>query len=178
VATAYDPETVVLGAVGKPHGVHGEVWLRPHNVHGRTFEGLRELILVKDGVATTRAIASLRLAEGGALARLVGVDTREAAAALGLAEVRARRAALPPLGPGEFYVGDVIGCEVFHEDGRALGVVASTFWNGAQDVMVVAGPGGAEELVPLVAQFVVTVDAPGRKIVVAWDPLDSSDGHD
>jgi len=56
--------------------------------------------------------------------------------------------------------------------------VASTFWNGAQDVMVVAGTGGEEELVPLVPQFVVTMDAPGRKIVVAWDSLDSGDGHD
>ena len=92
-----------------------------------------------------------------------------AAAALTLAEVRARRAALPPLAPGEFYVEDVVGCAVFHESGRALGVAASTFWNGAQDVMVVSGPGGEEQLVPLVPQFVVTMDAPGRKIVVSWD---------
>ncbi|HVU53377.1 MAG TPA: ribosome maturation factor RimM [Polyangia bacterium] len=171
MAIPYDPDTVVLGSVGKPHGVHGEVWLRPHNPQGRPFEGLRELILVKDGVATTRAIVALRPAEGGALARLAGVETREAAAALGLAEVRARRAAMPPLSPGEFYVGDVIGCAVVHESGRALGVVASTFWNGAQDVMVVAGPDGQEDLVPLLPQFVVTMDAPGRKIVVSWEPL-------
>ena len=175
MAIPYDPETVVLGVVGKPHGVHGELWLRPHNVHGHPFEGLRELILVKDGVTTTRAIVSLRAAEGGALVRLAGVDTREAAAALGLAEVRARRAALPPLGAGEFYVGDVVGCDVLDESGRALGVVESTFWNGAQDVMVVVAPGGAEELIPLLPQFVVTVDTPGRKIVVSWEPLDSDD---
>jgi 16S rRNA processing protein RimM len=172
VARAYDPETVVLGAVGKPHGVTGEVWLRPHNAHSRAFEGLRELLVVRDGVATPYAIESLRMTPDGALARLRGVGSREAAAALTLAEVRARRAALPPLGPGEFYVDDVIGCEVLDESGRSLGVVASTFWNGAQDVMVVEGPAGAEELIPLVPSFVVTMDAPGRKIVVSWE------GHD
>jgi 16S rRNA processing protein RimM len=166
---------VVLGTVGKPHGVNGELWLRPHNVHGRSFDGLRELVLVKDGVARSYTVVTLRPAEGGALARLAGVDTREAAATLTLAEVRARRDALPPLAPGEFYVEDVIGCTVVHESGRQMGVVASTFWNGAQDVMVVAGTGGEEELVPLVPQFVVTMDAPGRKIVVSWDPLDSDD---
>jgi 16S rRNA processing protein RimM len=175
MAQPYDPDTVVLGTVGKPHGVHGEVWLRPDNARGRSFEGLRELILVKDGVETTRAIVSVRPAEGGALARLAGVDTREAAAALGLAEVRARRDALPPLGAGEFYVGDVVGCAVVLDSGRVLGRVASTFWNGAQDVMVVVGEGGAEELIPLVPQFVVTMDAPGRKIVVSWELLE---GHD
>ena len=144
----------------------------------RAFEGLRELVVVKDGVARTYAIESLRPAEGGALVRLAGVGTREAAAALTLGEVRARRAALPPLGPGEFYVEDAVGCAVFQQGGQALGVVASTFWNGAQDVMIVKGEGGAEELIPLVPQFVVTMDAPGRKIVVAWDSLDSGDGHD
>jgi 16S rRNA processing protein RimM len=86
--------------------------------------------------------------------------------------VRARRAALPALAPGEFYVEDVVGCQVVHEGGRALGVAASTYWNGAQDVMVVEGPDGAEALIPLVPQFVVAMDAAGRKIVVSWD------GHD
>jgi 16S rRNA processing protein RimM len=168
----YDPETVVLGVVGKPHGVAGEVWLRPHNAHGRSFEGLRALILDKGGARTTHEIVSLRTTPDGALVKLAGVTSREAAAALTLAEVRAPRAALPPLAPGEFYVDDVIGCAAAHEDGRALGVVEGTFWNGAQDVAVVRGPDGEELLVPLVADFVVTVDAPGRKIVVRWD------GHD
>jgi 16S rRNA processing protein RimM len=160
-----------LGVVGKPHGVHGEVWLRPHNQQGRSFEGLREILLVRDGVTTPHAIVALRPTPDGALARLEGIDTREAAAALTLAEVRARRSQLPPLGSGEFYVDDVIGCEVVHESGRALGVVTSTFWNGAQDVMVIDRE-GTEELIPLLPRFVVTMDAPGRKIVVSWD------GHD
>jgi 16S rRNA processing protein RimM len=171
LSKVYDPETVVLGVVGKPHGVHGEVWLRPHNEQGRSFEGLREILLLRDGVTTTHAIVALRPTPDGALARLAGIDTREAAAALTLAEVRARRSQLPPLGPGEFYVDDVIGCEVVHESGRALGVVTSTFWNGAQDVMVIVHE-GAEELIPLLPRFLVKMDAPGRKIVVSWD------GHD
>jgi len=201
--TPYDPETVVLGVVGRPHGVHGELWLRPHNEHGRSFEGLRELVLVRAGVTRSYAITSLRSTPDGALVQLAGVGSREAAAALTLAEVRAPRAELPPLAPGEYYVGDVIGCGVTHVDGRALGVVASTFWNGAQDVMVVhqkveakfeekvaekieekvgdvasaaegdtPAPAPEEHLIPLLPQFVVTVDAPGRKIVVSWD------GHD
>jgi 16S rRNA processing protein RimM len=191
MAQMYDPETVVLGVVGRPHGVSGEVWLRPHNEHGHSFEGLRTLLLERGGVRTSYAVLSLRPTPDGALAKLAGVDTREAAAALTLAEVRAPRAALPRLAPGEYYVNDVIGCAVEHTDGRALGVVASTFWNGAQDVMIVVprvvasvtadGPPGespaaesapTEHLIPLLPQFVVTVDAAGRKVLVSWD------GHD
>jgi 16S rRNA processing protein RimM len=174
MAHPYDPETVVLGVVGRPHGVRGEVSIRLHNAHSRALDGLREILLVRDGVTTPYAIVALRSTPDGALARLAGIDSRAAAAALTLSEVRAPRTALPPLGSGEFYVDDVVGCEVFHESGRRLGVVASTFWNGAHDIMIVKGgpDGAAEELIPVVPQFVVTMDAAGRKIVVSWD------GHD
>jgi 16S rRNA processing protein RimM len=178
--SAYDPETVSLGVVGRPHGIHGELWLRPHNEQGHSFEGLRELWFYKAGVCTKREVLGLRPTPDGALVKLAGIGHREAAAALTLSEVRAPRAALPALAPGEYYVSDVPGCAVTHVDGRALGVVASTFWNGAQDVMVVVGavvgPGGVpgleERLIPLLPEFVVSVDAPGRKIVVRWDDLE------
>ena len=210
MASPYDPETVVLGVVGRPHGVRGELWLRPHNVLGTPFETLRAVVLERDGVRTPYGIELVRPTPDGAIVKLAGVSTREAAAALTLCEVRVPRAALAPLAPGEFYVGDVIGCAVLHEDGRALGTVKGTFWNGAHDVMIVKGPEAAapdvaalaasapaasasaasapdvaapeasapeaaepdERLIPLLAQFVVTVDAPGRKVVVSWD------GHD
>jgi 16S rRNA processing protein RimM len=201
--TPYDPEMVVLGVVGRPHGVHGELWLRPHNEHGRSFDKLRTLLLDRKGVRATYTVTSMRPTPDGALVKLAGIDTREAASALTLSSVLASRASLPRLAPGEYYVTDVIGCEVTHVDGRALGVVTSTFWNGAQDVMIVAVEGApvaaevapevvpsdaasedppeegaaveaplTEHLIPLLPQFVVSVDATGRKIVVSWD------GHD
>jgi 16S rRNA processing protein RimM len=174
VASPYDPETVVLGVVGRPHGVNGEVWLRPHNVLGTPFETLRALVLERDGVRTPYGIEYVRPTPDGAIVKFIGVTGRGAASALTLSEVRVPRSALPPLAPGEYYVGDVIGCDVAHTDGRALGVVTSTFWNGAHDLIIVTAPAevGGEALIPLVPQFVVTVDIAGRRLVVSWD------GHD
>jgi len=162
---------VVLGVVGRPHGVRGEVWLRPHNAQGSALAGLSAVLLVRGGVKTSYAVTSLRVAPDGVIVKLEGVDDREAAAALTLAEIHAPRTALPPLGPGEFYVSDVIGCSVVHADGRPIGRATGTFWNGAHDVMIVEGEAG-EQLIPLVPNFVVTVDASSRRIVVTWD------GHD
>lgn len=168
----YDPDTVTLGVVGRPHGIRGEVWLRPHNTQGGTsLASLRKLLLVREGVARSFDVATLNVVPDGAIVKFVGVDSREAAAALTLSEVRAPRASLPPLAPGEYYVGDVIGCAVVREDGAALGLVKGTFWNGAQDVMIIEGEAG-EQLIPLIPNFVVTVDIPGRKVVVSWE------GHD
>jgi 16S rRNA processing protein RimM len=114
-------------------------------------------------------VVACRPVSGGYLMRIAGVGDREAAAALTLGEVRVARASLPPLGPGEFYVEDVIGCAVDDEAGRALGAATGTFWNGAHDVVTVADGAGHERLIPLVPDFVLTVDIPGRKIRVRWD---------
>lgn len=169
----YDPDTVTLGVVGRPHGVKGELWLRPHNEQGAaTFAILRTLTLHRGGVVQAYPIEKMHVVPDGAIVKLVGIDSREAASALTLSEVRAPRATLPPLDPTEYYVGDVIGCAVTHQNGTALGVAKGTFWNGAHDVMIVEGEGTGEQLIPLLPTFIVSVDVPGRKIVVSWD------GHD
>ena len=50
--------------------------------------------------------------------------------------------------------------------GQACGQVRGTFWNGAQDVMVVVGEDGRERFFPVVAEYVLQVDADRRKVIV------------
>jgi 16S rRNA processing protein RimM len=155
--------------------VTGEISLRPYNPQGRSLAALRRIIVVRAGRREEREVTGCRPVEGGYLMRLSGVATREAAAGLTLGEVRVLRTSLPPLEAGEYYVEDIPGCAVEDENGRALGVAVGTFWNGAHDVLTVAdqegeaGEEGKERLIPLVPEFVLTVDARGRKIRVRWD---------
>jgi len=152
--------------------VTGELSLRPYNPQGRSLAALRRIIVLRAGRREERDVTGCRPVEGGYLMRLAGVTSREAAAAFTLGEVRVLRTSLPPLEPGEYYVEDVPGCVVEDESGRRLGVAVGTFWNGAHDVLTVAGQEGKEgeeRLIPLVPDFVLTVDARGRKIRVRWD---------
>jgi 16S rRNA processing protein RimM len=149
--------------------VRGEISLRPYNPRGRALADLRQVVLVREGRREAREIVACRPVEGGYLVRLDGVESREAAAALTLAEVQIARAVLPALAPGEYYVEDVAGCAVEDEAGGALGTAVGTFWNGAHDIVTVAAPDGREHLIPLVRDFVLSVDVAGRKIIVRWD---------
>jgi 16S rRNA processing protein RimM len=167
--TAYDPETLSVGVLGRPHGVRGDLYFRPHNPGSRAFDDIGEIQVVRDGRGARYQVASMRPVADGYIARLAGVDDRDAAAALTLAEVRVSRALLPPLAPGEYFIEDVVGCTVQGEDGRSLGVVRGTLWNGAHDVAIVDGTDGRERLIPLVPDFVLNVDAPARKMQVSWD---------
>jgi 16S rRNA processing protein RimM len=170
----YDPETLPVGVLGRPHGLRGEITLRPHNAAGGDLGLVTELILERTGgaagarqlVQEVRRLQSIRPGGGGWLVKFAGIDTRTDAEPLTNVPVRVRRTALPPLGPGEYFVADTIGCEVFTEDGRRLGLVADTVWNGAHDVLLVKGEG--ELMIPAIGEFVRTVDVAARKVTVAW----------
>ena len=167
-----DADTLAFGVLGRPHGVRGEIKLRPHNPASRGLEAERLMLVRSDGRRTIHEVASLRPVAGGYLVRFADVADRDAAAALTLAEVHIPRAALPALGPDEFYVDDVVGYTVEDEGGRSLGRVEGTFWNGAHDVATVLDADGRERLLALVPEFVLEVDGRGRKMRVRWSDDD------
>jgi 16S rRNA processing protein RimM len=102
----------------------------------------------------------------GFLLRLEGVLTREQAASLTGRELCLAKSTLPPLGQGEFYVEDLVGCRVEDGEGRVLGVVRSVFWNGAHDVVVIGDGERGERLLPAVPGFIVAVDRSTKCVVV------------
>jgi 16S rRNA processing protein RimM len=196
---AFDAETLAIGTVGRPHGLRGDLTLRPHNTSAGTptlgagVGRIARVWLEKGGRREEWRLETLRPAGPVWIFRLAGVASREAADKLTNAVVRVARSALPPLAEGEFFVEDLVGCLVVNQqdatDGHVWGRVDRTFWNGAQDVMVVrrevaAGTDTApaaevvvqegevvveeELLIPVVPAFVRSVDARGRRVVVEW----------
>jgi 16S rRNA processing protein RimM len=104
----------------------------------------------------------------GVVARLEGVDDREAAAALLGAEVAIHRDQLRPLGQGEFYWSDLIGLRVVNHRGEGMGVVVDLLETGAHDVLVVQGE--RERLIPFVqGQVVTAVEPQAGTIRVDWE---------
>jgi 16S rRNA processing protein RimM len=157
-----------LGALRRPHGIRGEILLSPFNAGGDRawIEQLPARIRwVKGPESVETELVAARPVAGGWLVRFANAESRETVAALVGGEVQIPRQGLPELGSDEFYVEDVVGCDVFAADGRKLGSVKGTFWNGAHDVMVVVGD-GEEQLVPVVSGFVLDFDAGARRITV------------
>jgi len=106
---------------------------------------------------------------GTIVAKLAGIDDRDAALALRGRAIWIDRSQLPEPGPGEYYWADLLGIRVETAEGRPLGVVAAMMETGANDVMVVAGE--KERLIPFVpGKYVLTVDLEQQRLVVDWDP--------
>jgi 16S rRNA processing protein RimM len=171
-STGYDPDSLAVGVIGRPHGLHGELTVHAYNEEGGALVEAASLILERAGKRETYEVEEVRPGSRGLIVKLAGVDDRDAAAALTLSLVRLPRAALPPLEPGEYYIEEVVGCAVTAAGG-GLGTVTGVFWNGAHDVMTVVDEAtGRERLIALVPEFVLAVDTAGRKIEVRWDDED------
>jgi len=167
---SYDPETLLVGVMGRPHGLRGEIALRAHNRASADLARVRELLLERPTGRDERRVEAIRRAPDGWLVKLAGVHSRTDAEALTNAPVRVRRIHLPAPAPGEFFVEDAVGCEVFAENERRLGTVGGLMWNGAQDILVVEGE--AELLIPALPEFVRAIDLAKRRIDVTWDEED------
>jgi 16S rRNA processing protein RimM len=161
-------DLIAFGRLGRPHGVKGEMPLRPFNTASADLVDVPLPLAVRavqGDKSRELTLIAVRPAGEALLVRLEGVETREAAAALTNAQLWVPRQSLPPPGDDEFYVEDLVGCQVVDTEGKPRGTVRATFWNGAQDVLTVDGPGG-ELMIPAVAEFLVEVDLEARRVVV------------
>lgn len=165
---------VPMAEVARPHGIGGEVRLRPFNRDSDLLLSLDEVLLrFPDGTQHEVSVDGARRAGDAVLMKLFSVDDRNAAETLRGVIVCVRRGDFPPLDEGEFYVCDVEGARVVYggdgtppESGYTeLGTVRELRTYPSLDVLVVdASDGGAPFEVPLVDSIVRTVDV-GRGTV-------------
>ncbi len=164
---------IVLGRIVAPFGVQG--WLRVHAFGDdpEAWKGMRKLWLADDAEAPperwiAHELTGLRRHGDGIVAKLAGIDDRDASEALGSCYIGAPREELPAPQQDEYYWADLIGLDVVDMQGQPLGRVESLIETGANQVLVAKDDGGRERLVPFIAQVVKSVDVPGRRIQVDW----------
>jgi 16S rRNA processing protein RimM len=164
---------VPLAEIARPHGVKGELRLRPYNRDSDLLLELDEvLVRLPDGEQHEVSVDGSRRANDAILMKLFSVDDREGAEGLRGALVCVRRRDFPPLDAGEFYACDVEGAQVVVEqDGGGeseVGRVRALKSYPTADVLVVDPPqGGVAWEVPLVPDVVRAVDVAHGRVVLA-----------
>lgn len=171
---ATNDDTVVVGRIGRAHGIKGEVSVEP-----RTDEPERRFAVgsvlrgrTADGVVTSQTftVAALRWHQGRLLIRFDGLADRTAAeAARGVWLEVGTDPAEAPEDPEEFYDHQLVGLRVEDQTGRTAGTVTSVIHGAAQDLLAIDAD-GREVLVPFVTALVPVVDVAGGRVVVADRP--------
>ena len=169
-------DLLLMGRVGKTHGVRGEVKVVPETDDPQRFAEVERLYLGADP-ASARAVevqgARFQYPKGRTvvLLALAGVETVEEAAELRGLQVWADPADLPALADGEAYLHDLVGLDVYEvaEDGTEAAEPFGTvrdLYEGAQLLFAIARPDAPEVLLPDVDEFVVRLDLEARRLYV------------
>ncbi|HEX5919049.1 MAG TPA: ribosome maturation factor RimM [Nocardioides sp.] len=167
---------VVVGRIGKPHGIRGEVTLdvRTDEPERRFAPGttLRaEAPAGADRRPSSLTVARARWHQSTLLVTFEELADRNAAeaargtvlhATIGLDET--------PDDPEEFYDHQLVGLDVVDVDGTPLGSVKALVHGSAQDLLTVRTTDGRDALVPFVTALVPEVDLAAGRIVVADRP--------
>jgi 16S rRNA processing protein RimM len=147
-----EPETVVVGRVGKSHGLDGSFVVEDASESRELFT-VGAKLLVEAEEAT---VVGLRHARGRPVIRL---DRRVPRGAT----LRVPRTALAATGEDEYYVFQLVGLEVQEEGGPMLGTVADVTPGVANDILEL----DSGLLLPMVEGCVLSVDLEARTILVA-----------
>ena len=161
------PPRIEVGRLGAPHGVRG--WLRVQSFTDppqRLFEWRHWHLESGGGVSTEVKLLEARPQGNGWIARLEGVEERNAASRLTGQMVLVARQLLPPAEGREHYRDDLVGFEVKNLEGALLGVVDHFIDTPGNVVMVIKG--AREHLVPVTAQHLCSVDREACALIVDW----------
>lgn len=66
----------------------------------------------------------------------------------------------------EFYYFEIIGCEVFSEEGEGLGTITDILETGANDVWELKAPNGKKHYIPYIEDVVKEINIDEKKIVI------------
>ena len=157
-------DRVCVAQIGAPHGVHGEVriWTFTADPMAITRYGPLQS---EDGKRAFD-IDAVRPAKGHLVARLRGVDTREAAERLTNIKLFVPRERLPEIDADEFYHADLVGLRVEDRNGSEIGAVIAVHNFGAGDILEIQPPEGGAMLLPFTEAAVPEVDIKGGRLVI------------
>jgi 16S rRNA processing protein RimM len=158
---------ILLAHVAGAHGIRGEVLLK-------TYTGAPEDVaaygpLSDEAGQRKFAVRVVRVTPKGVIARLNGIDDRNAAEALKSVALYVDRAKLPPPDEDEFYHTDLIGLAAVDESGQMIGTVDRVLDYGAGTILEIklTAPGaGKTELVPFTKACVPTVSIADRRVTI------------
>jgi 16S rRNA processing protein RimM len=148
-----EPETVLVGRVGRPHGIDGAFVVEDGSEDARRFAVGASLHVNGEPAVV---VLSRRIGKGRRAIKLDRPFERGA-------ELTVSRSELPPTEPDSYYVADLLGLEVVEEGDRTLGNVLEVHPGPANDALEL----DSGLLLPLVEDCVLSVDLSLRRIVVS-----------
>ncbi|WP_334196296.1 ribosome maturation factor RimM [Muricomes intestini] len=146
-----------VGIISSTHGVRGEVKVFPTTDDAVRFKKLKKVILNAGKEQIPLEIENVKFFKQFVILKFKGIDNINDIEKYKGKSLFVDRENAVKLEKDEYYIADLIGMQVFTEEGR-LGVLKDVLETGANEVYVVDSDKYGEVLIPAIQQCILDVN--------------------
>ncbi len=154
-----------VGVISSTHGIRGEVKVFPTTDDPARFKKLKKVLLDTGKEQLELEIQSVKFFKQFVIAKFKGIDNINDIEMYKGKSLFVPREDAVALGKDEYYIADLIGMEVFTEEGR-FGILKDVMETGANEVYIIASDKHGEVLVPAIKQCILDVDIEGKRMKI------------
>ena len=155
-----------VGKIVNTHGLKGEVKIVTWTDYPEVFGDLEQVFAKKKTGEIKLNFKQIKYQKNNIIAKFSEINSIEEAETFKNCVLTAERDMLGELPEGVYYIADLIGCEVFSDDGENLGKISDVFNTGANDIYAVSAPQRKDLLIPVMDETVLNVDIENKKVPV------------
>jgi 16S rRNA processing protein RimM len=156
--TIFRVELIAVGRISKPIGTQGELKILPLTNEKQRFENLQSVWVGHTAAnVEQRDVCAVRIDAKQIVVSLIGVETLQEAEAFRNKYLFVPKEQSVQLRSGNYFIDDIIGCEVVTEENVNIGIVSDVLSLPKNDLWVVR-KGKKEILIPAVQAIIRKID--------------------
>ena len=155
-----------VGVISSTHGIRGEVKVFPTTDDVKRFKKLKNVILDTGREHLNLEVEGVKFFKQFVILKFKGIDNINDIEKYKGKDLLVDRANAVKLRKDEYFVVDLIGLEVFTEDGEKFGTMKDVLETGANDVYIIDSINHGEVLIPAIKQCVLDIDIEANKMVI------------
>ena len=155
-----------IGQIVNTFGIKGMVKVKPFTDDITRFDRLKKVYIENKTVKKEYEIEEVKYHKDMVLIKFKGIENPEQANLLRDMYLLVDREEEQPLEEGTYYIVDMIGLDVYTEEGELLGKLEDIFNTGSNDIYVVKDELGKQILLPAISDVIKQIDMENRKMIV------------
>ncbi|MBQ9990453.1 MAG: ribosome maturation factor RimM [Lachnospiraceae bacterium] len=155
-----------VGVLSSTHGIRGEVKVFPTTDDVNRFKKKMELILDTGKGDRLLTVETVKFFKQFVILKFQGIDSINDIEPYKGKSLYVTRENAVSLGEGEYFIADLIGLEVYEENGEFLGRLKEVLETGANDVYEILLPDGSSLLLPAIKECILEIDLSAGRMKV------------
>ncbi len=155
-----------IGQIVNSYGIKGFFKVVPFTDDITRFDNLKNIYIERNKKLESKEIEEVKYHKNLVLLKIKGIDDINDTEQYKNCYLKIDRKDAIGLPEDTYFITDLMGIEVFTEEGKHLGNIVDIFPTGSNDVYVVKDESGNQILLPAIGEVIKKVDVTARKMIV------------